>query len=554
MIGDMKMKTRIIRAALGEERAQLVIKNAKIVDVFCRRIIEGDVAITDGVIVGTGNYDGETVIDANGAFVMPSFIDGHLHIESSMLAPAQFAKIIAPKGVTTIIADPHEIANVCGEAGLEYMIKSAEGVPVDIRFMMPSCVPATPFENSGAVIDAAKTREIMAHHEFFGLGEMMNYPGLLACSEDVLAKIECADIVDGHAPSVSDKQLCAYAACGIRTDHECMTAEELTEKVSRGMYVQLREGTQSKNIEGLLGGVDPYTLRRLLFCTDDRYLGDVMKYGSVSNCINKAVSLGLAPIDAIIMATLNAAECYRLDRLGAIAPGYRADLLISEDITAQNITAVFKDGVKIAQNGVALFDATSADSSAVVGTVHIPDITADMLVTETDTDIPAIKVLPHSLYTVPSDCETKDGLNMCAVIERHHMTGNIGKCFIDGFGLKGGAIAQTIGHDSHNITVLGDNAEDMAAAVNALGKNGGMAVCARGRVTYFELNIAGLMSDKDAQSVLDGHEAVVAALSELEYNDGIDPFMMLSFLSLPVIPEIKLTDRGVFDVTQMRFY
>lgn len=548
------MNTDIINTALGNKKAELVIKNAKIVDVLCHSIIDGDVAVTDGIIAGIGEYDGETVIDAQGAYVMPSFIEGHLHIESSMLAPAQFARIIAPKGVTTVIADPHEIANVCGEAGLEYMIESAKGVPVDIKLMMPSCVPATPFEDSGAVIDAEKTREIMSRHTFFGLGEMMNYPGIMMLDGDVLSKLDCADIIDGHAPSVTGKELCAYAACGIRTDHECMSAEELTEKVRCGMYVHLREGTQSKNIEALAKGVTPYTLRRLLFCTDDRYLGDVMRDGSISNCIKKAVSCGIDPIDAVTMATLNAAECYKLDRLGAVAPGYRADLIISRDITASEITAVFKDGVKIAQNGRALFDVKNADSSRVEGTVRIPHITADMLKTEFSPDIPAIKVLAHSLYTVPSVCETAEGLNMCAVIERHNMTGNIGKCFIDGFGLKGGAIAQTIGHDSHNITVLGDNYEDMAAAVNALGKNGGMAVCARGRVTYFELNIAGLMSDKDAQTVLDGHERVVSALSELSYNEGIDPFMMLSFLSLPVIPEIKLTDRGLFNVNEMKFY
>lgn len=548
------MNKNIIKSALGTQKADLVIKNAKIIDVFCHRIIDGDIAITDGIIAGIGEYSGNNEIDADGAYVMPSFIDSHLHIESSMLSPAQFTKIIAPKGVTTIIADPHEIANVCGENGLDYMIRSADGVPVDVKFMMPSCVPSTPFENSGAVIDADKTQKIMSRHNFWGLGEMMNYPGLLSLSDDVLGKIDCADIIDGHAPSLTGNDLCAYASCGILTDHECTTAEELTEKVSQGMYVQLREGTQSQNIAQLVDGITPYTLRRLLFCTDDRYLGDVIENGSISNCIQKAVSLGVDPIDAIIMATINPAECYKLNKTGAIASGYKADLLISQDITAKNIIAVFKDGVKIAENGIALFDVPNADNSKVIGTVNIPKITANMLKADFDKNLPAINVLPHSLYTVPSYCETSNGLNMCAVIERHHMTGNIGKCFIDGFGLQGGAIAQTIGHDSHNITVLGDNYDDMAAAVNALGKNGGMAVCANGKVTYFELNIAGLMSDKDAHEVLAEHKNIIASLSQLKYNDGIDPFMMLSFLSLPVIPEIKLTDCGLFDVTKMQFY
>lgn len=548
------MNKRILNAALGNEKAELVIKNAKIIDVFCHSIVSGDVAVTAGVIAGVGKYEGEKEIDADGAYVMPSFIDAHLHIESSMLSPAEFARVIAPKGVTTVIADPHEIANVCGEAGLEYMINSAKDVPVDIKFMMPSCVPATPFEDSGAVINAEKTKEIMSRHTFYGLGEMMNCPGITGLDDDVLSKLDCADIIDGHAPSLTGNDLCAYAACGIRTDHECINAEELAEKVRRGMYVHLREGTQSKNIEALAKGITPYTLRRLLFCTDDRYLGDIMRDGSVSNCIKKAVSCGIDPIDAVIMATLNAAECYKLDRLGAVAPGFCADLIISRDITGGDIAAVFKDGVMIAENGKALFSVPKADSSKVTGTVNIPHITAEMLTPVFSPSVPAIKVLPHSLYTVPSLHESSDGLNMCAVIERHHMTGNIGRCFIDGFALKGGAIAQTIGHDSHNITVLGDSAEDMAAAVNALGKNGGMAVCARGKATYFELNIAGLMSDNDAEAVLGGHKKVEAALSELSYNEGIDPFMMLSFLSLPVIPEIKLTDRGLFNVNKMEFY
>ncbi|MCD8048174.1 MAG: adenine deaminase [Clostridia bacterium] len=544
-----------IKAAKSEKKADLVIKNAKICDLACHEIYEGDVAVADGVIVGCGSYEGEVEIDAEGGYVMPSFVESHVHIESSMLTPAEFAKLEAAWGVTEVIADPHEIANVAGEDGLEFMINSAQGVPIDIHFMLPSCVPATEFDDAGAVIGAGKTAELMKKYDFFGVGEMMNYVGLLNLVPDVVEKVTTERCVDGHAPLLSGKELNAYAAAGIRTDHECTNEKEALEKISKGMYVMMREGTQSKNIEGLYKAVNPYTLRRFLFCTDDRYLGDVMREGSISNCVKKAVGLGMDSLDALIIACLNPSECYNLGRRGLIAPSYKADMIISRDLTAEHITHVFKDGKLIAKDGKALFETKNADASKVKNSVHIAPVASSDFALEYKKGMPVIEVFPKSLWTKCCETHEREELNLCAVIERHKGTGRMGKCFIKGFDLKGGAIAQTIGHDSHNITVLGDDTASMAAAVNALGTMGGMSVAKGGRaIAYMPLEIAGLMSDKCAEETLCEHDKIISAMGTLEVNSEIDPFMLLSFLSLLVIPSVKISDRGLFDVEKWRFF
>lgn len=538
-----------IRAAKGEEKCDLVIKNARICDLFTHSIIESDLGITDGVIVGFGEYEGVEEVDARGSYVMPSFVESHVHIESSMLAPSHYAKLCAIKGVTEVIADPHEIANVSGEEGLKYMIESAKDLPINIHFMLPSCVPATPFDSSGAVIDSVELKRLMEKYNFFGLGEMMNYPGVLGCVPDVLEKLDTDKVIDGHAPLLAGKDLNAYTASGITTDHECSNVEEALDKISRGMYVLMREGTQSRNVKDLVGAVNAHTLRRFLFCTDDRYLGDVLEKGSISNCIRVAVESGLDPLDALVIACLNPSECYNLGKRGAIAPSYKADIVISKDLTAQNITHVFKDGKMIAKDGVALFEAAEADDSKVRDSVHITPVTKDDFEIEFKKGMTAIKVLPHSLLTKGCEAESREGLNYCAVIERHKNTGNIGKCFLKDFGLYGGAIAQSIGHDSHNITVVGSDTESMAVAVNALGKTGGMSVVKDGKlIAFMPLPIAGIMSDKDADKTLSMHEEVKKALDKLSVNSEIDPFMMLSFLSLLVIPSVKISDKGIFDV------
>lgn len=544
-----------IEAAKGEKKAELVIKNAKICDLLLHRIYDGSVAVTDGVIVGIGeDYEGETEIDAEGSYVMPSFVESHVHIESSMLTPGEFAKLEAAWGVTEVIADPHEIANVAGEDGLKFMFESAKGAPVNIHFMLPSCVPATDFDSPGAVIDSKKTKELMQKYGFWGLGEMMNYPGLLAGIPETVEKLSVCDMIDGHAPMLGGKMLNAYIASGVRTDHECSTKEEALEKISKGMYVLMREGSQSKDIERLYGAVNPHTLRRMLFCTDDRHLGDLMREGSIANCIRKAVNLGADPLDALTIACLNPTECYNLGRRGVIAPSYKADIVIAKELAPKHITHVFKDGVLIAKDGRALFDVESADDTKVKKSVHIKNITAKELEVEFVPGMTAIEALEHSLITKACHPLDQNGLNMCAVIERHHNTGNIGKCFIKGFDLKGGAIAQTIGHDSHNITVVGDDACSMAAAVNALGEDGGMSVAKNGKVTAFmPLEIGGIMTKKPYAEALSGHEKIIDAVKELETNERIDPFMLLSFLSLLVIPSIKISDRGLFDVDNFRF-
>lgn len=545
---------RRIKAAKGEEKCDLVIKNAKVVDVFAHRIVEGDVAIADGVIVGVGDYEGKNEIDARGGYVMPSFVESHVHIESSMLSVGEYAKLCAVKGVTEVIADPHEIANVCGEEGLKYMLSSAKDLPINIRFMLPSCVPATPFDSSGAVIDAKDVHTLLNKYDFYGLGEMMNYPGLLDCVSDVVDKLNTDKIIDGHAPLLSGKELNAYASAGIATDHECSNVEEALEKISLGMYVLMREGSQSRNVRDLAGAVNAYTLRRFLFCTDDRYLGDVLKNGSISNCIRVAVEAGVDPIDAIIIASTNPVECYSLGKRGAIAPSYKADIVISEDICAQKITHVLKDGKLIAENGKALFEAHNAEDIAVRNSVHINPVCDKDFEIEFEKGMTAIKILPHSLLTEKYNPDSCEGLNMCAVVERHKMTGNIGKCFLKDFNLKGGAIAQSIGHDSHNITVVGSDSKSMALAVNALGKTGGMSVVKNGELKAFmPLPIAGLMSDKCAEDTLKMHEDVLKAVKEISFNDNIEPFMMLSFLSLLVIPDVKISDKGIFDVNKFDF-
>ncbi|MBQ7876183.1 MAG: adenine deaminase [Clostridia bacterium] len=543
-----------IKAAKGEEKCDLVIKNARICDLFTKSIIESDLGITDGVIIGWGKYEGVNEIDAEGSYVMPSFVESHVHIESSMLAPFDYAKLCAIKGVTEVVADPHEIANVAGEEGLKFMLESAKGLPVNIHFMLPSCVPATPFDSSGAVIDSNVLHALLEKYDFYGLGEMMNYPGLLACVPDVVEKLNTDKIIDGHAPLLTGGDLNAYIASGIKTDHECSNVDEALEKISRGMYVLMREGTQSRNIKDLAGAVNPNTLRRFLFCTDDRYLGDVIEHGSISNCIKVAVEMGIDPLDALVVACLNPTECYNLGKRGAIAPSYKADIVISRDLNATFITHVFKDGVLIAKDGKALFEGKNAPDENVRNSVHINPVCAKDFEIEFKKGMDVIEVLPHSLLTNGTKAYSEEGLNMCAVVERHKMTGNIGKCFLKDFGLKGGAIAQSIGHDSHNITVVGSDTKSMAEAVNALGKTGGMSVVKNGKlVAFMPLEIAGIMSDKSAEETLKMHEKILEAVKEISFNDNIDPFMMLSFLSLLVIPNVKISDKGLFDVNKFDF-
>lgn len=563
----------IIDVAMSRKKSDLVLKNCKIVNVFTHEIIEGDLAIHSGKIVGIGNYNGEVEIDINGKYVAPGLIDSHVHIESSMVSPNQFARTIVPRGTTTIIADPHEIGNVCGLEGIKYMIDTSEETPLDIYFMMPSCVPATSFENSGAILERDELSKFINHDRVLGLGEVMNYPAVIKGEDKILDKIELAiennKILDGHGPEILGKDLNAYVASGIKTEHECSTLEEMLDRLRRGMYISIRQGSAARNLESLIRGVTPQNMRRCTFCTDDRHPEDILTKGHIDNNVRLAIKNGINPIDAITMATLNSAECYGLKNVGAIGPGYKADLIVFDDLKEFNISKVFKNGKLVAENKKALFKVGDHDFSKVTDTVNVKKFDIKDLKIKLDGDIAnVIRLLPYSLVTEKVTRKVnvdKDGyfehhedldLLKIVVVERHNKTGNIGFGLVENFKLKQGAIASTIAHDSHNIVVIGDNDEDIYNAINeVINVNGGITISSNGKILKtLKLPIAGLMSNLCMEEVdYELKEMHKIAYEKLKVNKEIDPFMTLSFLALPVIPEIKVTDKGLFDVTKFDF-
>lgn len=568
LLDKEQLKLRIDMAA-GRELPELVLRNCRIVNVFSEEIIDGDIAIHDGIIVGIGSYRGRHERDLAGAFVAPGLIDGHVHIESAMVTPGQFAKAVIPHGTTTIIADPHEIANVCGLAGIEYMLGQSAYIPLDVYLMMPSCVPATPFENAGAVLMAQDMEKMLLDPRILGLGEFMDYPGVVSARADVLDKIAVGQgkLIDGHGPALSGKSLNAYVAAGIHTEHECTTEDEMLERLRLGMYIQIREGSAARNLETLIRKVAPQNMRRVLFCTDDRHPGDILREGHIDNNVRTAIRKGMAPISAIRIATLNAAECYRLYDKGAVAPGYQADLIVFDTLESFTIDQVFKSGKLVAQKGKALFDVVEMSGENVRHTVNLPPVETQQLELKLSADIAnVIRLLPHSLVTerVIRKVELKDGSFICnekldilklAVIERHKATGNIGLGLIENFRLRKGALASTVAHDSHNLIVTGTNDTDMLVAIAEIQRmGGGLAIACEGAVVKsLPLPIAGLMSDKPLIEL----DAELRDLIETAYgmgvNPALDPFMTLAFLALPVIPELKLTDMGLFDVTGFDF-
>ena len=544
-------RKRIIDVAAGREKADVVIKNTTVVDVLGGSLIKGDVAVCGDKFAGVGSYSGVTEIDGTGRYVMPSFYDAHLHFESVMVRPSEYLKISVPKGVTAYNADPHEVANVCGEKGIRFMLDDVRGIPADIRFMMPSCVPAAPEDHSGCVLGAADVKRIADSCGLFGLGEMMNFPGVVGCDPDVLAKLDVRPVIDGHAPGVSGNPLNAYIAAGVSTDHECESVEEALEKVSKGMYVLIREGSQTRNLRTLIKAVNKTNLRRFLFCTDDRNIEDLVGLGTIGNAVRLAVECGMDPIDAITIASLNANEAYGIKNTGAVAPGWTADFLVCADITAQRVEKVFYHGALVAENGRPLFSVSPADVSGVTGTVHIKPVTAKDMAFPFDPARPVMRVFPGTVVTEAVKADGPEGLNLMCCIERHDASGDIGHCYVDGFRLRGGAVAQTVGHDSHNITVLGDNPEDMALAAGSLGADGGLVVVKNGRlIGKLPLEIAGLMSSAPASEALAAREKLTEALAEMDYNRDIEPFMLLSFLTLIVIPDVKLNHKGLFSVSK----
>lgn len=563
-----ELKDRI-SIAKGEKKADLVFKNGRIINVFSHEIIEASVAVYDGKIVGIGDYEGEEEIDLDGKYLSPGFIDGHVHIESSMVSPKEFAKAVVPRGTTGIIADPHEIANVCGVDGIKYILEDTKDLPLDVRIMLPSCVPATPFENSGAVLKADDLKDLMDEERVLGLGELMNYPGVINQDEDVLDKIIMAEgkKIDGHGPVIAGKDLNAYVCAGVQTEHECSTVEEMIERLRLGMYILIREGSAAKNLSTLLEGINKENIRRCLFCTDDRHPEDILKDGHIDNNIRLAIKEGMDPIDAIQMATINAAECFDLKGKGAIGVGYDADLVVIDNLKDFNVLRVFKDGQMVGKDLKPLFETKASDISKVENTVNIKKVY------KSDLDIPikcdtakVIKVNPDTLVTkmVERKVDAEEGkfkfsdddILKVAVVERHNATGNVGVALVENFKLKGGAIGSTIAHDSHNIIVIGDSDEDMLLAIDEIEKiKGGITVVSNGKVLKsLPLEIGGIMSSQPIDRVNEEFKEMLNIVYEvLNVNRELDPFMTLSFIALPVIPEAKVTDLGLFDVRKFDF-
>lgn len=565
------MLEKYIKAARRETKADLVLKNAAYVDVFQGKISHGDIAVVGEKIVGIGEYDGETEIDCTGLTVLPGYIDGHVHIESSQLSPEEFASLIVPRGTTAIIADPHEITNVCGMAGCEYISKASENVPLDVKLQLPSCVPATPFETSGAVLNGEDIAKNITEDYIFGLGEFMNYPGILGCDKDVIKKLESAHaagkIIDGHAPSVYGYDLNAYLCGGISTDHECVTPDEINEKISKGMYVHIRHGSSTQNLKNARV-MNASNMRRFILCTDDRHAADLKEKGHIDDALRRLVADGIDPVMAVTCATLNCAECYGLKFRGGIAPFWLADLVVVDDLKNFNAQYVLKNGKIVAEKGKALFDTSKRYlPSNVLSTVNIREMKADdFKLTLKGKRAKAMTIEPGGVVTgceiveVESengDVKIKDtDLLKLAVVERHHMTGNIGKALFKGYGLKNGAIGITIAHDSHNIILMGDNNEAMAKAANKLKEIGGGMVLVNdesGEVLSLTLDIGGLMSSRDAESLQRDSRELIEHAHAMGVKREYEAFMSLAFLSLAVIPKLKLLDKGLFDVEKFGF-
>ncbi len=555
-----------IKIAVGEERASLVLKNCKIVNVFTQEITQGDIAVEDGKVAAIGSYSGIYEKDLRGAYVAPGFIDAHVHIESSLVAPAQFAKSVAVHGVTAVIADPHEIANVTGAAGINYMLENSNGLGIDIFVMLPSCVPTSDFETAGAKLEAWELKKLINDPAVLGLGEVMNYPGVVAANDKILEKLAVAanKNIDGHAPKLCGKALAAYAAAEITTDHECTDADELIERLRAGMYVLIREGSAAKNLRELVRGITKENMRRCCFCTDDRHPEDIMTRGSIDNNIRIAVRCGIDPVAAITMATLNPAECYGLKKRGAVAPGYIADFAVIDDLKAFNIIASYKSGILTSENGVYIRDCRESPARN-KNTFNIAELNANSFdIRLTGNKANVIELIPFSIVTKKTTATVNienglfaggDDIIKLAVVERHYATGNIGLGLVKGFGLKNAAIASTVAHDSHNVAVIGDNDADMILAVNELKRAMGGITIVSGKkvIKTLALPIAGLMSLLTLEEAAAVMTEMKLIAHELGVSKSYDPFMTLAFMSLPVIPSLKVTDKGLFDVDRFMF-
>ena len=558
-------KRRIIDAAAGREPAELVLKNATYVNVFSNELCTADIAVTEGLIVGMGDYTGLTEVDCSGRIVLPGFLDAHIHLESSLVSPREFVRAVLPHGTTTVITDPHEIANVMGTDGIEYMLQATEDLPVDVRFMLPSCVPATPLDESGAALDYRCLDSFYDHPRVQGLAEMMNFVGTIAGDDQCVEKIVAAQAhhkkIDGHAPDLLGNDLNAYIAAGVYSDHECHDLADAIAKLQRGQFIMIREGTAARNLEALAPLLCDQYADRCMFCTDDKHPSDLLEKGHIDYIVKKAIGLGVDPITAVKVACHNAARYFLLNNRGAIAPGYLGDFVIIDNFQDFRIRQVYKKGRLMVEDGVLQdFPAPAIEPYLVDRahrTFHLGRLTAEDFAERRPRGI--LGIVPGEITTVDAGYSDRidveyDVLKL-AVAERHKNTHHIGIGFLQGYGLKAGAVATSISHDSHNIIVVGTNEADMAAAVNRVAELHGGIVVLRDGVSLAEvpLAIAGIMSDEPLAVVNEKLERAKARAHELGVSRDIDPFMTLSFMALPVIPTLRVTTRGVFDVTTQSY-
>lgn len=555
---QLAAKQRIIAVAAGREKADLVLKNAKYLNVFSNEFLCGDIAVANGLIAGVGKYDGKTEIDVSGKLVLPGFIDAHIHLESSMVTPAEFAKAVVAHGTTTVIIDPHEITNVMGIDGVEYMIQASQNLPIDVHFMMPSCVPATEIDESGAELDCKDIDLYLDNKKVLGLAEMMNYVGVINGDKNVLSKIVTSQAhhkkIDGHAPELSGNDLNAYIAAGVYSDHECSTFENALEKLRKGQFIMIREGTAAHNLKALMPLLTQQYYSRCMFATDDKHPSDLLYGGHIDYIVKQALKNGADPIVALKTATHHAARYFLLNNKGAIASGYLADIVVVDNLEDFNVETVFKCGKLVFDGEVKDFSAPTVDEKLAekcFDTFHLDSVTPSSF--KVDGKLGLIGLVGGELLTrnlgTADKIDVENDILKIACIERHKGTNHIGVGYVKGYSLKSGAVATSVAHDSHNIITVGCNDDDIAVAVNAIkDSKGGIAVVENGKIkALLELPIAGLMSDEPLTTVNEKLENAKLSAYELGADKSIDPFMTLSFLSLPVIPSLRITTKGVFD-------
>ena len=555
---QLAAKQRLIAVAAGREKADLVLKNAKYLNVFSNEFLCGDIAVANGLIAGVGKYDGKTEIDVSGKLVLPGFIDAHIHLESSMVTPAEFAKAVVAHGTTTVITDPHEITNVMGIDGVEYMIQASQNLPIDVHFMMPSCVPATEIDESGAELDCKDIDLYLDNKKVLGLAEMMNYVGVINGDKNVLSKIVTSQAhhkkIDGHAPELSGNDLNAYIAAGVYSDHECSTFENALEKLRKGQFIMIREGTAAHNLKALMPLLTQQYYSRCMFATDDKHPSDLLYGGHIDYIVKQALKNGADPIVALKTATHHAARYFLLNNKGAIASGYLADIVVVDNLEDFNVETVFKRGKLVFDGEVKDFSAPTVDEELAekcFDTFHLDSVTPSSF--KVDGKLGLIGLVGGELLTrnlgTADKIDVENDILKIACIERHKGTNHIGVGYVKGYSLKSGAVATSVAHDSHNIITVGCNDDDIAVAVNAIkDSKGGIAVVENGKIkALLELPIAGLMSDEPLTTVNEKLENAKLSAYELGADKSIDPFMTLSFLSLPVIPSLRITTKGVFD-------